>query len=97
MESINYILIFFMVLFSFVLGATESAIFSIKSWRNRQLAKEIQNRYFAHVNDTQDLMCTLTLASTALNSCIVAFFILAYTKLSFMYFMLDKTIHCAVF
>ena len=76
-----------LVIFSFVLGAIESAIFSIKSWRNRQLAKEIQNRYFSQLNDTQDLLCTLTLARTVFNSCIIAFFVLALKELSFMYYI----------
>ena len=87
MESITYILIIFLILFGFIFSTIESSLFSIKSWRNRQ-AKKIQNKYFSELNDTQELMTTLTLATTISNSCIVALFVLNFEELKILYFML---------
>ncbi|MAT10434.1 MAG: hypothetical protein CMM02_05425 [Rhodopirellula sp.] len=88
MESITYILILFLVVFSFILRTIESSLFSIKSWRNRQIAKKIQNKYFSLINDTQELMTTLTLATAISNACIVALLVLNFEELQILHFML---------
>ena len=83
------LLITLAIIFSFILGAAESAFFSLKSWEIKELTKKnINGNFNKLINDNQNLVSTLSLGTTTFHSFIIAVFVQSWINLNIMYFML---------
>lgn len=74
---------------SFIFGAAESALSSIKPWQIELLAKEKKHRSLNQLlknNRIEQIISTLALGATIFNSSIVGVLILAYQKVNIAHF-----------
>ena len=80
-------LVALLIIVNFTLGAAESALFSLKSWQIKRLAKKWGNEYLQRLDANQELISTLSFGSTFINSCIISISVIWLIKLPVMYFI----------
>ncbi len=89
MELIPLILIIFsLVIVSFIMAASESAFFSLKKWQLNRLEKNSNNASFKYlIKSSKSLISTLALGSTTSNALIIALFVLIGIEFQITYFI----------
>jgi len=80
-------LVSLLICLSFTLGAAESALFSLKSWQIKRLARKRGNEYLQRLGADQELISTLAFGSTFINSFVIGILVTGLIKLNIMYFI----------
>ena len=82
-----YIVVILLFSLIFALAAAESALFSMKSWQIRRLAKKEKNSYLQKLDTNDELISTLTFGSTFFNSCLMGILVVALINTTTMHFL----------